>query len=127
MYCLVHNVNAGIARGAACKVMLALRKIVIVLYGTDLYMYVYVLKGPGLLFCLFLGYAKLYQPPFSMRIFSLLLPPQNIWFTAHSSQSWASAIQVRTSATPQYCGQPNRLRSCGLKKVAELRLLTFKI
>ncbi len=24
------------------------------------------------------------------------------------------------SATPQYCGQPNRLRSCGLKKVAEL-------
>ncbi len=31
------------------------------------------------------------------------------------------------SATPQYCGQPNRLRSCGLKKVAELRLRTFKI
>ncbi len=31
------------------------------------------------------------------------------------------------SATPQYCGQPNRLRNCGLKKVAELRLRTFKI
>ncbi len=30
------------------------------------------------------------------------------------------------SATPQYCGLPNRLRSCGLKKVAELRLRTFK-
>ncbi len=31
------------------------------------------------------------------------------------------------SATPQYCGQPNWLRSCGLKKVAELRLRTLKI
>jgi hypothetical protein len=31
------------------------------------------------------------------------------------------------SATPQYCGQPNRLQSCGLKKVAELRLRTFTI
>ncbi len=31
------------------------------------------------------------------------------------------------SATLQYCGQPNRLRSCGLKKVAELLLQTFKI
>ncbi len=51
MYCLVLNVNAGIARGAACKFMLALRKIVIVLYGTDLYMYVYVLKGPGFFVC----------------------------------------------------------------------------
>ncbi len=30
-------------------------------------------------------------------------------------------------STPQYCGQPNRLRSCGLKKVAELWLRTFKI
>ncbi len=31
------------------------------------------------------------------------------------------------SATVQYCGQPNRLLSCGLKKVAGLRLRTFKI
>jgi hypothetical protein len=30
------------------------------------------------------------------------------------------------SATSQYCGLPNRLRSCGLKKVAELRLRTLK-
>ncbi len=42
-------------------------------------------------------------------------------------QRWASAIWIRTSATPQYCGQPNRLRSCGIKKVAELWLPTFKI
>jgi hypothetical protein len=42
-------------------------------------------------------------------------------------QRWASAILVRTSAIPQYCGQPKRLRNCGLKKVAELRLRTFKI
>jgi hypothetical protein len=42
-------------------------------------------------------------------------------------QRWASAILVRTSAIPQYCGQLNRLRNCGLKKVAELRLRTFKI
>ncbi len=45
----------------------------------------------------------------------------------HCYQRWATAIWVRTSATPQYCGQPNRLRSCGLKKVAELWLRTFKI
>jgi hypothetical protein len=31
------------------------------------------------------------------------------------------------SATRQYCGQPNRLRSWELKKVAELRFRTFKI
>ncbi len=43
------------------------------------------------------------------------------------SSRWASAILVRTSAIPQYCGIPNRLRNCGLKKVAELRLRTFKI
>jgi hypothetical protein len=41
-------------------------------------------------------------------------------------QRWASAILVCTSAIPQYCGLPNRLRNCGLKKVAELRLRTFK-
>ncbi len=39
----------------------------------------------------------------------------------------SSAILVRTSAIPQYCGQPKRLRNCGLKKVAVLRLLTFNI
>ncbi len=32
-------------------------------------------------------------------------------------QSWASAIQVFSSATTQYCGQPNLLQSCGLKKL----------
>ncbi len=32
-------------------------------------------------------------------------------------QRWASAILVRTSAIPQYCRQPNRLRNCGLKKL----------
>jgi hypothetical protein len=42
-------------------------------------------------------------------------------------QRWASAILVRTSAIPQYCGLPNRLRNCGLKKVAELPLRTFTI
>jgi hypothetical protein len=42
-------------------------------------------------------------------------------------QRWASAILVRTSAIPQYCGLTIRLRNCGLKKVAELRLRTFKI
>jgi hypothetical protein len=31
------------------------------------------------------------------------------------------------SATLQYCGPPNLLRSCGLKKAAELQLWTFKI
>jgi hypothetical protein len=41
-------------------------------------------------------------------------------------QRWASAIQVLISATPQHCGQPNRLLSWGLKKVVELRLRTFK-
>jgi hypothetical protein len=45
----------------------------------------------------------------------------------HEHQRWASAILVRTSATLQYCAQTNRLRSCGLKKVAELRLQAFKI
>jgi hypothetical protein len=43
------------------------------------------------------------------------------------SKGGDSAILVRTSAIPQYCGVPNRLRNCGLKKVAELRLRTFKI
>ncbi len=42
-------------------------------------------------------------------------------------QQWASAILVRTSAILQYCGQAIWLRNCGLKKVAELRLQTFKI
>jgi hypothetical protein len=42
-------------------------------------------------------------------------------------QRWASAILVRTSAIPQYCGLLNRLRNCGIKKVAELQLRTFKI
>ncbi len=32
-------------------------------------------------------------------------------------QRWASAILVRTSAIPQYCGLPNRLRNRGLKKL----------
>ncbi len=36
-------------------------------------------------------------------------------------------VQRWASATPQYCRQPNRLRSCGLKKVVELRLWTFEI
>ncbi len=45
----------------------------------------------------------------------------------YDRQRWASAILVRTSAIPQYCGQPNRLRNCRLKKVAELRLRNFKI
>jgi hypothetical protein len=31
------------------------------------------------------------------------------------------------SATPQYYRQPNRLQSCGLIKIAERRLWTFKI
>jgi hypothetical protein len=44
-----------------------------------------------------------------------------------NGQRWASAILVRPSAIPQYCGQSKRLRNCGLKKVAELRLRTFKI
>ncbi len=37
----------------------------------------------------------------------------------------ASAILVCTSAILLYCREPNRLRNCGLKKVAELRLRTF--
>ncbi len=31
------------------------------------------------------------------------------------------------TASPQYCGTLNQWRSCGLKKIAELRLRTFKI
>jgi hypothetical protein len=38
-------------------------------------------------------------------------------------QRWA----FRNFYSPQYCGQPKRLRNCGLKKVAELRFRTFKI
>jgi hypothetical protein len=34
-------------------------------------------------------------------------------------QKWASAILVRTSAIPQYCGQPNQLQNCRLKIVAD--------
>ncbi len=36
---------------------------------------------------------------------------------AYCIQRWASATLVRTSAIPQYCGQPNWLRNCGLKKL----------
>jgi hypothetical protein len=36
--------------------------------------------------------------------------------------------QLRNIAENQIdCAQPNRLQSCGLKKVVELRLRTFKI
>jgi hypothetical protein len=49
------------------------------------------------------------------------------WFIYNLNQRWASATLVRTSAIPQYCRQPNWLRNCGLKKVAEMRLRTFKI
>jgi hypothetical protein len=34
-----------------------------------------------------------------------------------TSQRWASPILVCTSAIPQYCGQPKRLRNCELKKL----------
>jgi hypothetical protein len=42
-------------------------------------------------------------------------------------QRWASAIVACTSAIPQYFGPTNRLRNCGLEKVVELQLRTFKI
>ncbi len=46
-------------------------------------------------------------------------------------QRWASAILVRTSAIPQYCGLQNRLRNCGQKNcgtmIADLQNLTSAI
>ncbi len=42
-------------------------------------------------------------------------------------QRWAYLILVRTSAIPQYCGQIYWLQNCGLEKVGELQLQTFKI
>ncbi len=42
----------------------------------------------------------------------------SVKYTENSEyQRWASAILVRTSAIPHYCGQPKRLRNCGLKKL----------
>jgi hypothetical protein len=48
------------------------------------------------------------------------------WMFMIMFKRWASAILVRTSAIPQYCGQPNRLRtkkSCGTM-IADLQNLT---
>ncbi len=54
-------------------------------------------------------------------------PPTSLWFIQFFHQRWESAILVRNSAISQYCGQPKRLRNCGLKKVSELWLRTFNI
>jgi hypothetical protein len=53
--------------------------------------------------------------PQESAVHALVVAPISLWITI--VQRWASAILVRTSAIPQYCGQPKRLRNCGLKKL----------
>jgi hypothetical protein len=51
------------------------------------------------------------------KIENLMVIQKCEYTSASKYQRWASAILVRTSAIPQYCGQPNRLRNCRLKKL----------
>ncbi len=79
------------------------------------------------------SFSLIYQEPWKQGLPTTVRGPDHCQYTSYSKfhvychQRWASAILVRTSAIPQYCGQAIRLRNCGLKKVAKLRFPTFKI